>query len=271
VVILVIAGSVYTVYNHPPRTVTTKTTTFSNPIHDVPLACLGLNQSISSSSCSFRDHRFINVYSSEGSPIPQFNPSTASKVVIGTVTIGGSSYSSSFCEHDQAHDKANSRESENGRSSSLISGRTFHLVTRKNAKFRHRYTKKQALSRGHDGSSSSRSVHSCKTIPMTLTCGETLHSHDRSDERNTSLGDWKAVSYMSSELCCGSPATSATAAAAAAKQNRFFFELFTADNTLERTSCHSLPVIPRQFSFGSSDAGASSVLCKSFVLLFVLF
>ena len=247
----------------------------------VPHACLGLTQSISSSPCSFRDRRFINVFSSEGTPIPQFNPSTASAVVIGTVTIGGSSYSSDFLAHDcesesqsfgsrpfserlsGEHVKVNSRESENGSASSLSSGRSFHLVARKSARFKHRYVKRHTISRGHDDdlSSSPRSVHSCKTMPMTLAREKSLQSRDRSDDSNISLGDWKAVSYMSSEVCqCGS---SPTGTAAAAAQNKFFFELFTADNTSERASCHSLPIIPRQFSFCSSDAGLSSVLCKS--------
>mmetsp|Transcript_10532 Transcript_10532/g.17925 ORF Transcript_10532/g.17925 Transcript_10532/m.17925 type:complete len:846 (+) Transcript_10532:26-2563(+) len=269
VLTLVIAGSLYTVYNRPPRTVTTKETC-ADPTHDiwestmssVPHACLGINQSISSSSCSFRDDRFINVFSSEGSPIPQFNPSTANIVVIGTVSIGSSSFSSDF-PRSGADYLANDCGLESPSSRSCR--RSFRLNARKKARFRHRYVKSQTLSRGHDHGflpPSPRSVHSSKTMPMTLSCGRKLHSQDPSDDGNISLCDWKAVSYMSSEFYCGS---SATGAAAAAAHKNFFFDLFTADNTLESVSCHSLPVIPRQFSFASSesDVGVSSVLCKS--------
>jgi len=268
VLTLVIAGSLYTVYNRPPRTVTTKETC-ADPTHDqwdstmsVPHACLGINQPISSSSCSFRDDRFVNVFSSEGSPIPQFNPSTANIVVIGTVSIGSSSFSSDF-PRSSADYLANDCGLESP--SSRSRRRSFRLNARKKARFRHRYVKSQTLSRGHDHGflpPSPRSVHSSKTMPMTLSCGRKLHSQDPSDDGNISLCDWKAVSYMSSELCCGS---SATGAAAAAAHKNFFFDLFTADNTLESVSCHSLPVIPRQFSFASSesDVGVSSVLCKS--------
>ena len=259
---LLAVGSLCSLYNRPPRTVTTKKT-FVNPTHDewetalssVPIACLGVRQSISSSPCSVRDHRFINVYSSEGSPIPQFNPSTANDVVIGTVSIGSSSFSSDF-PPSGADLLANECESA---SSSLRSGRrTLLLNARKNARIRHHYKRQP-----HSGlPPSPRSDRSCQSIPMVLSCGKKLRARHPIDDDNIYLGDWRAVSYMSSEFYCG---TSATSAAAAAAHNNFFFDLFTENNTLENASCHSLPVIPRQFSFASSDSdvGVSSVLCKS--------
>lgn len=262
--LLVSIGAAYALYNHPPRNVTTKET-FANPIHNqwdstassmhCP-PCLGIKQPISSSPIS-QDHRFINVYSSKGSPIPQFNPSTAGAVVIGTVSIGSSSFSSDFPGFG-AEFLANECESE------FASYRPGRKMFRLKASKKHRYVKKQSITRGHGHGlpPSPRSVHSCRSMPITLSCGKKLHSQHPVDDNNISLCDWKAVSYMSQEFHCGS---SATGAAAAAGHNNFFFELFTADSTLTSVSCHSLPAIPRQFSFASSDSDVevSSILCKS--------
>jgi hypothetical protein len=227
--------------------------TSSNAIHDqwdttmssVPLACLGLNQSISSSSCSHRDGRFVNVYSAEGSPIPQFNPNFASTIAIGTVTIGGSSsYSSGFLGEPEFSPRELSAEQGNAFSGALEC---------------------DAVS----------SLHSCKTVPITLSCGKKkVHTRDLSGDSNiVSLGEWKAVSYMSSDLQRQLPQPmemnncgihkSVTDEAASMNQKKFFFDLFTVESELEKGSSHSLPVIPkRQFSFSSSDGGVSSVLCK---------
>lgn len=291
---IIVLGSIYTMYNHPPRSVITKKTS-SNAIHDqwdttmssVPLGCLGLNQSISSSSCSHRDQRFVNVYSAEGSPIPQFNPNFASTIVIGTVTIGGSSsYSSGFLGEQDFSPRELSAEQGNAFSgalecdavSSLQSSRSFSLVQQRKRPMRmHRYAKKQTRSQGGDPdpSLSPRSAHSCKTVPMTLSCGKKkVHTRDLSGDSNiVSIGDWRAVSYMSSDLQRQLPQPmemsncgihkSATDAAASMNQKKFFFDLFTVESELEKGSSHSLPVIPkRQFSFSSSDGGVSSVLCK---------
>ncbi len=300
---MIVLGSIYTMYNHPPRSVITKKTS-SNAIHDqwdttmssVPLACLGLNQSISSSSCSHKDQRFVNVYSAEGSPIPQFNPNFASTIVIGTVTIGGSSsYSSGFLEEPEFSPRELSAEQgkafagalECDAVSSLHSNRSFSLVQqRKGPMYMHRYAKKQTCSQGGDPdpSLSPRSAHSCKTVPMTLSCGKKkVHTRHLSGDSNiVSLGDWKAVSYMSSDLQrqlpqpmemnnCGIHKSATDAATASMNQKKFFFDLFTMESELEKGSSHSLPVIPkRQFSFSSSDGGVSSVLCK-FIFCHVAF
>ncbi len=249
---LVVGGSLYSLYNRPPRTVTTKETIndqCDTTLSPVSLACLGMRQSISSSPCSMRDHRFINIYSEQGSPIPQFNPSTANAVVIGTVSIGSSSFSSDL-PPSGADLLANEYEPE------CSSGRrSFVLDASVNSRLR-RHQKRQTLS------GLSPSVHSCQSMPLTLSCGKKLQGQYQNDTNNISFADWRAVSYMSSEFCCG---TSATSAAAAAAHNNFFFDLFTEKSTLENASCHSLPVIPRQFSFASSDSdlGLPSVLCKS--------
>jgi hypothetical protein len=266
--------------------------TSSNAIHDqwdttmssVPLAYLGLNQSISSSSCSHRDGRFVNVYSAEGSPIPQFNPNFASTIVIGTITIGGSSsYSSGFLGEPEFSPRELSAEQGNAFSgaleydtvSSLQSSRSFSLVQqRKGPMYMHRYAKKQTCSQGGDPDPSLR-PRSAQTVPMTLSCGKKkVHTRHLSGDSNiVSLGDWKAVSYMSSDLQRQLPQPmemnncgihkSVTDDAASINQKRFFFDLFTVESELEKGSSHSLPVIPkRQFSFSSSDGGVSSVLCK---------
>lgn len=276
---LVIVGSVCTVYNRPPQTMNTKKSSFSDPNYEqwyktmssVHVARLGLTQSISSSS---RDHRFVNVYSSEGKPIPQFNPSTAGAVVIGTVTIGGSSsYSSGFlaneCELEFSQRKQTGERvkaySENGSERSLTSSRSFHLAARQNPRYRRHYLRKQTLSLSHDDGFSS-SPNSCKTIPMTLSCGKKkLHARE-----DISIGDWKAVSFMSSDFlrqCPQQAQASATDTAASMSQRKFFFDLFTVDNEFsEKGSSHSLPIISRQLSYGSSDAGVSSILCKFIVI-----
>lgn len=47
----------------------------------LPMSYMGFNYSSGSSSSSFRDYRFVAVFSSDGKPIPQFNPNTAGAVV----------------------------------------------------------------------------------------------------------------------------------------------------------------------------------------------
>ena len=64
-------------------------------ISSLPMSYMGMSCSLGSSSSSFRDYRFVNVYGPEGNPIPQCNPNNAGAVAIGSVTIGASSSISS--------------------------------------------------------------------------------------------------------------------------------------------------------------------------------
>ena len=163
---LIVVASLYKLYKRPPRTVTTKETLSTVPANSqwdtilpsVPHAGLGSTQSMSSSSSISRDDRFINVYSSHGSPIPQFNPSTASAVVIGTVSIGSSSYSSDFQRCGSDYRASNYvLESPSFSSNSYYSGKT---------KLRKSVKRMMSLSHGYKHSFSS-SPRSCKTIPIT--------------------------------------------------------------------------------------------------------
>lgn len=49
-------------------------------ISSLPMSYVVPNCSLSSTSSSFRDYRFVNVYGPDGASIPQFNPNTAGAV-----------------------------------------------------------------------------------------------------------------------------------------------------------------------------------------------
>ena len=87
-----------------------------------------------------------------------------------------------------------------------------------------------------------------------------------------SIGDWKAVSFMSEQHRCISQG--ATGTSAAMQQNKFFFETLLApesptqfDASITTPKCSQS--LSNVYRVGSFDAGGSSILCKLFQKLSV--
>jgi len=266
-------------------------------ISSLPISYMGLNCSLSSTSSSFRDYRFVNVFGPEGNPIPQFNPNTAGAVVIGSVTIGAgsSSYSSGpftptgsysgksrslFALGKIASRRKNLPMSDAGISSkddmsSISSHRSSYRANPRHGRFEeHRlqpsgHRIKARIARGsHRSAGSSRSKLSRNTIPMS-------HRKRQKFERRAhwngeaSYGDWKAISYMTETALVGEGGTTA---AAAVQQSKFFFDtLLGPDSTRVSSSeaspksltCQSLPNMQHARA-GSFNASASSILSESY-------
>lgn len=254
-------------------------------ISSLPLSYMGLNCSLSSSSSSFRDYRFVNVFGPEGTPIPQFNPNTAGAVVIGSVTIGGSSsYSSGpfantsysaksrsfFSIGKLSHRKEPTSESSISSKDGMSTLSSNRYSPRKNPKSYNQRRPKRSMRLGHSfpvGTQSirSRSNVSRTTMPMNNRRRQKL---EQRVDSHLSFGDWRAVSHMTEYRHTGQGATDASAAM---QQSKFFFDaLFCPDsppssdsNTIPKSmSCQSLPNVCYLARAGSSDAGVSSILCK---------
>ncbi len=264
-------------------------------IASLPLSYMGLNNcSLSSSSSSFRDYRFVNVFDPEGQPIPQFNPNTAAAVVIGSVTIGAasSSYSSGPFAHSGSRSYSSRSHSffsfgkkyrrgvgtSSGASSkddmsSLSSHRSSYRMSPKYRPSKQRRQRRPIRTGAHNrvntsfrtssqlSTHSPRSNHSPNTVPMSHQKHQELVQRVNSQ---VSLGDWRAISFMTE---CKQP-RQVTDAGAAKLQREFFFDTILcpeptlSDNNVTQTSltCHSLPNHIR--CVAGSDAGASSILCE---------
>ncbi|KAL9184095.1 LOW QUALITY PROTEIN: hypothetical protein ACHAXT_002181 [Thalassiosira profunda] len=253
-------------------------------------ANLGPN-SVGSASSSFRDYRFVSVYGPGGNAIPQFNPNTAGAVVIGSVTIGGSSSISSGpfgCAGSRASTRSRSfftlgkmswSKGSPGRSASSKDDMS-SISSSRSSLPRHRASKTPVwLDRrsrvnltspaaSHNSSSSgSRTKLSRNTVPMSHQRQKGFKGRDDLHGQVT-IGDWKAVSYMTDFR----HPSEATDASAVASQGQFFFDALLctdaapfppSDWTPASVTCQSLPNMPQTSCLGS-DAGASSILSESY-------
>lgn len=259
----------------------------------LPIPYMGLNCSVCSSSSSYRDYRFVNVFGPRGTPIPQFNPNTAGAVVIGSVTIrASSSYSSGqfgnsgssqvrsakspslFMRRKRSHHRHDAPKSDSGFSSrddlSSISSRrsSFH----RSNKYRNRRKMKSIRldSRDVDPNAqvplgSLQSSRTNVTVPLSHRQRQQMERQMKSDSQ-VLFGDWKATLDLSE---CRSPSDTADAARILTHRKIVFNtlcpELTQLSNehiTPPSSGCHSLPnmhFVPRA---GSSDAGSSSILCE---------
>ena len=254
------------------------------------LSYMGINCSMSSSnSSSFRDYRFVSVFSPQGTPIPQFNPNNAGAVVIGSVTIGGgSSYSSGFVNTSGSrsysskapsffsigkvsrrhHTKSESGASSKDDMSSLSSHRSssFRTKSPKYKAYNHSRRKRSIQMRSYEQAKSSRSNNSRNTVPMTHQRRKKLEQRVESND-NVSFGEWRAISYMTEYR----HPSQTTGAAASIQQNKFFFDTLLGSESNQSPdinsvpkSCQSLPNVRNLALTGSFDAGASSILSESF-------
>ncbi|KAL7553349.1 hypothetical protein ACHAWF_016625 [Thalassiosira exigua] len=258
-------------------------------ISALPASYANLNGSLASEASSFRDPRFVSVFGPEGEPIPQFNPNTAGAVVIGSVTIGGdSSFSSGlFANTPSQSSRSQSflalgkiskpKDHEGAASakddlSSLSSNRSSR---RKNVRYRSFQrlkvgTPQQPPSQdnfrtnvsigSHRSAGTGHSSLSRNTVPMS-------HKRRQRFERrahrggHASLGDWRAVSYMTETALHHQPGH--TDAAARMRQSSFFFDALmspptpvpSSDASPKSFSCQSVPNVPFARA-GSSDAGS---------------
>ena len=256
----------------------------------LPLSYMGLNNSMSaSSSSSFRDYRFVSVFGPQGNIIPQFNPDKAGAVVLGSICIGGaesSSFSSgpfsntpgspsysttkSFFSHRRGLD-SNSIGAFPTASKDDMSSLSSHQSSsfRNNPKYKAMNRRKRYFPIGRYKSSQS-STHSRSTIPMTHQRQQKIQQIVDSNSQ-VSIGDWKAVSFMSEQHRCISQG--ATGTSAAMQQNKFFFETLLApesptqfDASITTPKCSQS--LPNVYRVGSFDA-RSSILCKLFQKLSV--
>lgn len=268
----------------------------------LPLAYdMSSNRSWISTSSSFRDLRFVNVFAPDGTSIPQFNPNTAGAVVIGSVTIGvsSSSCSSQFSRNHESFsprsrsfgsigrlanqtDKIRKGTSDNGSGtgpkddmSSLSSSKSNTPCKRSANRLKHSSITKNTRDKNsfHAASRSlgSYSTVSRKTIPFSRAQRKKMKRHGMSYHREVSFADWKAVSFMSNEVYHFGQATDS---AAAIKQKSFFFDVFTS-NVSTSSSCEdppndlssqrSLKLSPRVGSIFQSDNVSSSLQCECYV------
>ena len=244
-------------------------------VPSVSLSYLGLNDCSISSSSSFRDYRFTTVFGPKGESIPQFDPNQAAAVVIGSVTIGDSSSYSSGPFTSGSRSSTRSFFSFGRRRRKFKSGSfttrddMSSLSSNRSRSFRREY---RALGRHRKGSiSRSKSVqssHSRNTVPLTNRRRQKI-DHFVQSNNQISLGDWNAISYMTAE--CRNPNRAATDVGAALQQSKFFFDTLLCPETSQLSDTITLKSsqsMPNIYRVCSSDAGASSILCK---LLFEVF
>ena len=275
---------------HPPKETHQFGKASGEPWGNVALGSLplsyGLNCSLSSTSSSFRDYRFVSVFGPGGTPIPQFNPNTAGAVVIGSVTIGASSsYSSGPFDNGsrsyassksrsfftpRRHKSPKSDSSSKDDMSSLSSHRSSHQKSPRYRSFNHRHPKAPRLDQHHHRIESSRVIKSSQRSVGTKASHNTVPLSRKKQQQyerrvgnsQVSFADWRAVSYMTDNFCHQGQATDT---AAALMQSSFFFDVLnrpeSSASSPKSVSCLSLP-LPNVRSATSSDAGASSILCK---------
>jgi hypothetical protein len=259
----------------------------------LPIPYMGLNCSVCSSSSSYRDYRFVNVFGPRGTPIPQFNPNTAGAVVIGSVTIRASSSISSgpfvnsgshstksqsmFTRRKRSHRRHAAPESDSGVSSrddvsSMSSRRSSYQRSFKHRASNHRrkMTSIRLESRDVDHGAqipSLGSLKSSRTVPLSHRQRQQMERQLNNSDSLVSFGDWRAATLdMSEGRSFSEPADEA---AILAHRKIVFNTLCESTQSLSddnmtppSSGCHSLPnlhLIPRA---GSSDAGSSSILCK---------
>jgi len=246
------------------------------------------SSSSSSSSGAHRDTRFVNVFARTGELIPQFNPNLASAVVIGSVTIGGSSSLSTgpFAGNNVEEHSYSSRPfallrggkkagSSNGDVSSLSSAQSSSNVSSRTKKrlghFGHRrggfgYGRPERLESRHrvtsaipKPSTSFDSQNSPATVPMSR---PTQRVHESRVNR-VSFGELKAVAYMSNQTQPGDSATNPTT-----RQRTFLFDTLCAEagsassDGRNNSSVKSLPV-SQILGTTSFEGSSASVLCKA--------
>ena len=260
----------------------------------LPIPFMGLNCSVCSSSSSYRDYRFVNVFGPRGTPIPQFNPNTAGAVVIGSVTIrASSSYSSGpygnsgssqvrstkspliFTRRKRFHHRHDAPKSDSGISSrddvSSISSRKSSYQRRMKRRSSNHYRKIMSIRldrRDVDQSAAHlplSSIKSSLTVPLSYRQRRRMDKQLISDSQ-VSFGDWRATWDLSE---CRPTIETADQEAILAHRRIVFNTLCPESTQLpdenmtpSSSGCHSLPnmhFVPRA---SSSDAGSSSVLCK---------
>lgn len=236
------------------------------------------SSSCSSSSSSFRDYRFVPVFGPDGQSIIQFDPNTAGAVVIGSVTIGGSSSIStglfinderspskiSIGEISQSKQQTKSETNNGSELSSLSSGRSALMWTehRRNKLFGSSQPPKPAASIDLRSESSDTSGVSRSTVPWTQSKSTRF---ERRLVRFDNFADWKAASFLISEY---RKPDNITDSAAAKKQKQFFFDLFTtpisedSDLSTDHASFHSLSTIARHGNRDFSQLLIPSEKCK---------
>lgn len=246
---------------------------WGKPLASLPMSYMGFNCSLSSTSSSFRDYRFISCFNPDGAPIPQFDPNTAGAVVIGSVTIGGdSSFSSgpfgsqasarsqSFLSVGKISRRQDSPKSESGMSS-LSSNRSTSRKTPRYRTFNHQHPKLN--NRNRVKSRSMRSIGTAtgsngsrNTLPMSR---RQQKYYDRRNNKIT-LADWRAVSFMTESR----HPSQATDRAAAINQGSVFFNalLYSESSVSSSDPSMTYQSVPNIHSNGSFDAGSSSILCK---------
>lgn len=259
-------------------------------VSSLPIPYRGLNCSVCSSSSSYRDYRFVNVFGPQGTPIPQFNPSTAGAVVIGSVTIrASSSYSSGPFDNSvssQVHSRsifrrrkrAQHRQSPSKSGSGISSRDDLSSISSRKSSFqgmKHRASKSRRkmvsmrLDRrniSHDAAQFPiGSLKSSLTVPLSYRQRQKL-DRQLDIESQVSFGDWRATWDLSACRPCDE-----TTDDAVIRANRKIlfntlcpesYRLSDENMTPPSSGCHSLPnmhIVPRA---GSSDAGSSSILCK---------
>eukprot|EP00804_Cyclotella_cryptica_P015296 CCRYP_005407-RB/>CCRYP_005407-RB protein AED:0.31 eAED:0.31 QI:300/1/1/1/1/1/4/241/1227 len=233
-----------------------------------------ISSSCSSSSSSFRDYRFVPVFGPDGQSIVQFDPNTAGAVVIGSVTIGGSSSISTgpFVNDQKSPSKSyisigqvslskqmvksGTNSGDSSELSSLSSGRSAQIwpEQRRNKLFASsQKIPTTTYSINSTSKSTDKSDLSTSTVPLAHAKSANFKRRLVRFDNQVSFADWKAASFMISEY--RSP-DSVTDSAAAKRQKQFFFDVFTtpisedSDASGDHASVHSLSTNPR---LGVSD------------------
>ena len=250
----------------------------------------GSRSSSSSSSGAHRDSRFVNIFARTGELIPQFNPNLASAVVIGSVTIGGSSSLSTgpFAGNNmEEEDSYSSRPfallrgnkkagcSSNGDVSSLSSAQSSSNVSFSTK--RHYGKRRGGFGFGRTARLESRhrvaipqpsksfdSQNTPATVPMNRPA-QRLHE---SRINRISLGELKAVAYMSNQTQPSDSATNPTT-----RQRTFLFDTLCAEANsssgaeFEGRSNLSVKSLPVSQILGTTslDDGPASILRKALV------
>ncbi len=249
----------------------------------LPIPFMGLNYSVCSSSSSYRDYRFVNVFGPQGTPIPQFNPNTAGAVVIGSVTIrASSSYSSGpfgnssssqvrstkspiFTRRKRSHDRHDAPKSDSG----ISSRDDVSSISSRKSSYQRRIKRRTSNHRRKRMSNAAPfpvcSIKSSLTVPLSSRQRQMMDKQLIS-ESQVSFGDWRATWDLSE---CRPTSETADQEAILAHRRIVFntlcpesTQLPEENMTLSSSGFHSLPNIHIVARASSSDAGSSSIICK---------
>lgn len=210
-----------------------------------------------SSSSSFRDGRFVEVFTPNGETILQFDPNTASAVVLGSVYLGDRGGSSSIStgpgrvgrkstssyitigQVTQAKSEVNSASSSGLSSlSSDPSGANQSLYG-------------SSPETGLASESTKNSAVSRTTMPMTQSKATIFERRAVYFDNAVSFADWQAASRVISEY---RDPECVTDMAAALKQKKFFFDLYTAPRSDRLSSSDRVSIHP--LDIGTSSVGS---------------